>query len=405
MSQAEDTSLGVGELDGEVSNALLHGGASDLLGCTEGALNSCGTAYKAGVLSSLELSDEHWARIRRVFDKLAHGGCVEVAMWHFLQELREDGKRQRLLDLLVPNCSDLGRRTTLGQALEHVQAQALQTVSWEAFRCLVLESPIHRRPSLQELMSARTGSASAPSASASAPARREHDPNEEANRWMECELGVDGAMLRRLYERFVHCQRGRELVRKGDFVRSLQLCEGLKTAFATTPICRQGAPVRPKIWADVLLDLTCHRLDMFTWADVLEVVRWSRDQCLGVAPALAPGPSGRAAQEAGPVVTTAKSRLAKLIVDGASAEQPREEVVEDTSPLVSLDKLPPKHPFLDGHEPAERPQTQGRSREEACTTRRVKVRIRIASDAQDWNEYGLSRERLQQCIAKMVVVR
>jgi len=161
---------------------------------------------------------------------------------------------------------------------------------------------------------------------------------EMANQWMETTLGVDGAMLRKIYGLFSHCQKGASVsapVRKGDFVRLLQKNPAMMASFTSTPLCIDSDAdrvARPQVWGEVLVHLNCHESDVLTWADVLEVIRWHCDLCFDRVPAMAVGPGGyRYSGLPGAAFANgrAKDRLTKLMVgsenvDGLQQQQQQE---------------------------------------------------------------------------------
>lgn len=148
---------------------------------------------------------------------------------------------------------------------------------------------------------------------------------QSANRWMEANLGVDGAMLRRVHERFEHCRKrtSQNYVRRGDFVRSLHTCPTLLSSFAVEPICKPeaGQVMVPRLWGDVAMDLAAQESDLLTWANVLDVVRKNRDLSLGFTTP-PPVTSGRKLLRPEPVkkTTEARERLQGMIAE------PRDEV-------------------------------------------------------------------------------
>jgi len=326
----------------------------------------------------LELHEPHWQVLQCVFARVARDGCEEVPLQPFLREIRNDERvrQESLLERVIKGAAG-DRRTTLGHALEHVEAQLLQTVSWQRFRRFLHDAPRDRRPSLRELMAesaarrdghlaskaGRIGDDCWGSAACSTregrPAPRvpavpvaKHpsldgevvDPNRDpgaANQWMEEELGLDGAMLRRIYSRFVNCQGRGGLARTGDFVQCVQKCDSLVAALATVPLIPPeklppGQPkARPGSWGDVILDLACHESGILSWADVLETVRWHRDLCLGYVVA---NPVSASRGSPGPALANGPSRgrLAKLLL-GCYVEESNAQA--DSEPPVNTDKV------------------------------------------------------------------
>lgn len=236
-----------------------------------------------------ELDEAHWALLRLAFERIAPDGCRQVATQWFLSELQAVGSPTAvLMDRIVPVQGRGGaRRTTLRQALEYVYAQHLPTVNWDGFQALLLEAPFQRRLSLEEAMAGFEGFRGSPNLQP-----------ELANRWLEEALGVDLGILSRIHNRFVHCQRASNAaapVPRGTLARSVKSCESLMVALRGTPLGPSRGAVprgRRRTWGDVVVDLECHEFDALTWADVLEVVRWSREIDLGLSDPASGGPAG-----------------------------------------------------------------------------------------------------------------
>lgn len=309
------------------------------------------------------MSTEHWMTLRVIFYSLLRDACEEVAIQPLLGKIRDDYRiaSASILDRLVEMAPG-DRHTTLAQALEHVEAQLLPTISWERFRSLILEAPRHRRLTLAELMAKDSSVPDLPpdphlGSRAGQANEARWDPNEQpelANHWMETCLGVDRTMLSKVFGIFVHCQRGGPAaspVRKGDFVRVLQKNPSLMASFASTPLCSGAlseAAFTPQIWGDVLVHLNCFESDVLTWADVLEVIRWRCDLCFDRVPSTAVGPGGYRCERAlaGPAYANGKSkqRLTQLVTGSEAREssEPQRAAMPgvDTQTALASAQLP-----------------------------------------------------------------
>eukprot|EP00928_Gymnodinium_smaydae_P027757 TRINITY_DN21357_c0_g3_i1.p1 TRINITY_DN21357_c0_g3~~TRINITY_DN21357_c0_g3_i1.p1 ORF type:complete len:1495 (+),score=284.95 TRINITY_DN21357_c0_g3_i1:148-4632(+) len=290
------------------------------------------------------LREMHWQKLNAIFNRLVLDGCREVSTLSLLDEIRSDiGLNDAgILDLVVVSSSAHDRRTTLRQALEHVEAQFESVVTWSRFRELVAEAPWRRRPKIQELVSEKEN------------ARRQmmvgRDPNpkrgsraissaldpavlsELATRWAVEELGIDEGILSRIHARFANqlaLQRGgsrSSLVRRGDLVKSIRDCEALAAELTLRPLCegRARSSLRQLTWSEVLLDIERHESPFLSWIDVLEVIRWNVDRCLGLVSDDCVGPSGHSWERRGlpgPMLANG-SALNKLQRERAYAAEP-----------------------------------------------------------------------------------
>lgn len=288
---------------------------------------------------------EPWVTLRNVFGQLQRDlRQEEVPTRHLFDDIRraEQVKRTGLLQLWLDSGKAGERPTTLQQALEFVELQRQPRLSWERFKSLLCAAPVSRRPTLHELIVDTGGlppewpSSNGRSSSSSAPQRRlqadsvdDSDPDQHpqrAIRWAVERLNVDGSMLRRLHDRFAHCQKvggfstKAAAVRRSEYIRSLQSCPGLSAALAVTPLLSAGASGTrlPRIWGDVLLDLNRHESEWLRWSDILEVVRWCRDISLGLVPEGVAGPGGlQGGRAPSPAVSSragvAQERIARIL--------------------------------------------------------------------------------------------
>jgi hypothetical protein len=304
-----------------------------------------------------------------IFSDILPAGCDEVYVPLLVTKIRTNPEVQSLALLehvisMVPG----DRRTTLGQALDSVEA-SFKTISWERFRTFIREAPYSNtnRPMIPELMGGAFSpteivppSATMPIISAGGNEDPKWDPNEQpelANDWMERSLGVNHDMLHSLFRMFIYFLKGRPVaspVRIKDFVCYLQMHDSLMKSFRNTGLCSPDILARtsnPRFWDDVVVHLNCHSSDSLTWADILEVIRWQCDVCFGRVGIADVGPGGYSCDRGRPgpaVPINAKSRdsLAKYMTGGEKTQPPESKLAAKLAVSEQVPVSPVRSPAV-----------------------------------------------------------
>lgn len=132
--------------------------------CTSGVVEH-GVRHPEGRLQDAGLDGVHdrevcasmWDVLHRLFRQVS-GDQDFADTSEFLVKLRRDSSvRSTLLLLQFVNTDATVTRTTLGQALEYVEALRPARVSWHSFRSIIEEAPHKPRPRLSEMVWPRRG--------------------------------------------------------------------------------------------------------------------------------------------------------------------------------------------------------------------------------------------------------
>eukprot|EP00930_Biecheleria_cincta_P033441 TRINITY_DN23171_c0_g1_i1.p1 TRINITY_DN23171_c0_g1~~TRINITY_DN23171_c0_g1_i1.p1 ORF type:complete len:1194 (-),score=137.97 TRINITY_DN23171_c0_g1_i1:202-3783(-) len=323
-------------------------------------------------LESIPLGDQAWDRLRKVFRRVEqkhkgegwsweHGPAQsakvlcdgEVPTKEVIDEIRGDlqVRHQGLLARTIM-AAEKGVNISLDKALSHLEQlqDQLTTLTWERFYWLILEAPgtvvmdesmepdyaeaqargcsIRVGPDGMEASSANgrcaEGRAASPARPRTVLSEWPFDPDqhpEKATQRVVEELGLDGDLMRRLFDVFVYCRRSSaspvRVVRQ-NFIDKIKANPNLSRDLAMTSLLPAHVAKERVYWGHVLLDITCMDAGSIAWSDVLEVVRWNCAVSLGLVEQGMSGPGGlrpRASHLTTPVVNVSacKQRLDSIL--------------------------------------------------------------------------------------------